>query len=130
MTHTISNSDDVIDSRDVIDRIEELTDEREAAMENGRKALAAWEQEYGDELKALESLAEEASVSPDWQHGENMIRDSYFTKYAEEFANDIGRVDGSLEWPLCHIDWEAAAEDLQQDYTSVKFDGVTYWIRS
>ena len=130
MTSTISNSDKVIDSRDVIDRIEYLTSERDDATEDGGKAIAAWEQEYGDELKALEALAEEASESPDWEHGETLIRDSYFTQYAEEFANDVGRVSGDMEWPLCHIDWEAAAEDLQQDYTSVDFDGVTYWIRS
>jgi hypothetical protein len=129
MTHTISSSDDVIDSRDVIERIEELTDERDDAAEAGGDELAAWEQEYGAELKALESLAEEASGSPDWQHGETLIRDSYFKQYAEEFASDIGRISGDMEWPLCHIDWDAAAEDLKQDYTSVEFDGVTYWIR-
>jgi len=130
MTNTISNSDNVIDSRDVIDRIEHLTSERDDAVEEGGDAIAAWEQEYGDELKALEALADEASGAADWEHGESLIRDSYFTQHAEELANDIGRVNGDLEWPLCHIDWEAAAEDLQQDYTSVDFDGVTYWIRS
>ena len=130
MTHTISNSDDVIDSRDVIERIEELSNARDEAAEAGDEAVASWEQEYGDELKALESLADEASGSPDWEHGESLIRDSYFTQYAKEFANDVGRVSGDMEWPLCHIDWEAAAEDLQQDCTSVDFDGVTYWIRS
>jgi len=130
MTHTISNSDDVIDSRGVIKRIEELASERDDAAEAGGEALVSWEHEYGDELKALESLADEASGCRDWEYGETLIRDSHFTRYAEEFANDIGRVNGDLEWPLCHIDWEAAAEDLQQDYTSVEFDGVTYWIRS
>lgn len=130
MTHTISNSDDMIDSRDVIERIEELSNARDEAAEGGDEAVSSWEQEYGDELKAIESLADEASGSPDWEHGEALIRDSYFTEYAEQFANDVGRVSGDMEWPLCHIDWEAAAEDLQQDYTSVDFDGVTYWIRS
>jgi hypothetical protein len=27
------------------------------------------------------------------------------------------------------IDWDATAENIQADYTSVDFDGVTYWIR-
>lgn len=28
-----------------------------------------------------------------------------------------------------YIDWKRAAEALQSDYTSVEFDGVTYWVR-
>ena len=28
------------------------------------------------------------------------------------------------------IDWAQAARELRMDYTSVDFDGVTYWIRS
>lgn len=130
MTRTVSNRDDVIDSRDVIERIEELTEAKDNAIEEGGNAVDAWESEYGDELKSLESLADEAAGCSDWEHGSTLIRDSYFTSYAEEFANDIGRVSGDMEWPLCHIDWDAAAEDLQQDFTSVEFDGVTYWVRS
>lgn len=41
----------------------------------------------------------------------------------------MGALKGATEWPLRHIDWDAAAEELKQDYTSVEFDGVTYWIR-
>ena len=33
-------------------------------------------------------------------------------------------------WPFNCIDWEKAAEELQQDYMSIDFDGVTYWMRS
>ena len=33
-------------------------------------------------------------------------------------------------WPYSCIDWEQAAEELQQDYMSVEFDGVTYWMRA
>ena len=37
----------------------------------------------------------------------------------------------SGEWPWRHmkIDFEAAAEEAKQDYTSVEFFGITYWIR-
>lgn len=108
---TPTNSDNVIDSRDVID-----------AIENGDLE--------GEELKALEDLAEEAEGSPDWPHGETLIRDSYFEDYARELAEDTGMVKGNEDWPLRHIDWEAAADELKGDYFSVDFDGVDYWIRS
>ena len=106
-----SNADDLIDSRDVIDAIEN------ADLDD-------------DELKALKELAEEASGSPDWEYGETLIRDSYFENYARELAEDTGAIKGDEDWPLRHIDWEAAADELKNDYFSVDFDGVEYWIRS
>jgi hypothetical protein len=118
----ISNSDDIIDSRDVIERIAEL----EAQRDEG-------DDDYGEaeELSALEALAEEAgSYAPDWEYGEALIRYSYFEDYARELADDIGAIDADASWPACFIDWGAAADALKMDYTSVDFDGVEYWVRS
>jgi hypothetical protein len=58
-----------------------------------------------------------------------MIRDSYFEDYAREFADDIGAINAYAAWPGTHIDWKAAAEDLQQDYSTIEYEGVTYWYR-
>lgn len=33
-------------------------------------------------------------------------------------------------WPNTCIDWDEAARELQYDYFTVEFDGITYWIRS
>ena len=68
----------------------------------------------------------------DWYHGETLIRDDEFVDHARTFAEDIGAIDGDTQqrWPLYCIDWEAAAKDLQMDYTSVEFLGVDYWVRS
>lgn len=116
-----SNSDDLIDSRDVIETI---------------RALESLREEYGDDeidvdyLEALKALQAEAEpYAADWQYGETLIRDSYFQTYAMEFADDIGAVDLKAGWPNSCIDWERAADELKMDYTEVSFDGVDYWIR-
>ena len=148
MTRTISNADDIIDSRDVIARIAELEAEREdlataahALDDDGfnigtpddADALETWDIENGDELTALHALAAEGSDTiSDWQDSATLIRDSYFQTYAEELADDIciappKNRDGSIAWPFTCIDWEQAARELQYDYSSVEFDGVTYW---
>ena len=114
----ITKMDDVIDSRDVIARIEELTDEEE---------LDSWDKE---ELKALLSLQEEASGSPDWIYGETLVRDTYFKDYAQELAEECGLITEGAGWPNTCIDWDQATRELQMDYTSVEFDGIDYWIRS
>ncbi len=117
----ISNRDDMIDSRDVIERIEELeTDAEELEAIGGREELTA--------LKAL--AAEGADYASDWHHGEALIQDTYFEEYARELANDIGAINSDASWPNNCIDWERAARELQMDYTSIDFDGVEYWVRS
>lgn len=134
----ITNSEDVIDSRDVIARIETLESEQETLKGDwdGSSLLDApaefleWEKEYGEELDSLRALAEEAEgYASDWQYGEALIRDSYFEDYARDLADDIGAINKDATWPCNCIDWEQAARELQQDYTSVEFGGVTYWIR-
>ena len=110
----ITNAEDIIDSRDVIARIEWLEDDDDLTDDER------------DELAALQALAQEASGSPDWQ----LIADSYFKTYAMELAEDIGAVSRDAGWPGCHIDWDAAADALKMDYTCVTFGGVDYWIRS
>jgi hypothetical protein len=139
-TKEITKYDDIIDSRDVIARIEALTDERDTWVENEggdddeqNRTAEDWAGEFPDEaseLAALESLAEEASGSPDWIHGEALIRDSYFKEYAQELAEDCDMIPAGLSWPLNCIDWDFAARELQNDYFTVEFDGITYWIRS
>jgi hypothetical protein len=118
-TTEITNNEDVIDSRDVIERIDYLETDEEALDEDER-----------DELTALRALAAEAEgYAADWQYGETLIRDTYFKDYAMELAEDIGAIDSNASWPNTCIDWDQAARELQYDYTSVDFDGVTYWIR-
>ena len=117
-----TNSDDVIDSREVIEAIEELRALLADADEDG--------DEMADELAALEALADEGAELADWQYGETLVRDSYFEDYARELADDIGAINRDAGWPMTYINWTAAAEALQMDYTAIDFDGVTYWGRA
>ena len=113
----IYNTEDIIDSRDIIERIEYLqgSDDKDEL----------------EELAALERVAQKGEdYSPDWRYGEALIRDSYFKEYAQELAEDIGAISNDQSWPNTCIDWDQAARELQMDYTCVDFDGAEYWIRS
>ena len=156
--------DEVIDSRDVIARIEYLESRRDESQPcdwfvndatepawccnthmydgtgdypatgehpadcpfKGEEPLTEDEEEELTELLALQS---EADGAADWAYGETLIRDDYFPSYAEELASDIGAINPDATWPLNCIDWEEAARQLQQDYSSVTWAGTTYWIR-
>jgi hypothetical protein len=129
-TTTIMNDQDIIDSRDIIDRIEEL---KELIEGEGCEDACT---EYKLELAMLEDLADQGqSESSDWIHGETLIRRSYFVDYTEELINDCYEMPKQMhsgDWPFRHmtIDYEAAAKELEQDYASIDFDGVEYLIRS
>jgi hypothetical protein len=163
----ISNTDNVLDSRDIIARIEYLESERESltdevdtaqdalddldsddfvevsafeqAEEDAKDALVTaqanvkdWdESDEGQELAKLKAFAEEAeSSSSDWTYGATLIHEDYFEDHARELAEDLGYYNSKNErWPYTCIDWAQAAEELKQDYTSVDFDGETYWVR-
>ena len=128
-TDEIRNTEDVIDSRDVIARIEYLESVIEdCASDPDIDDDTSDEQE---ELEALKALAEEGEGSTDWAYGEALINESYFTKYTEELCKDIGDIPSELPWYIAnHIDWDGVAEEIKLDYMEVSFAGATYYIRS
>jgi hypothetical protein len=141
----ISKYDDIIDSRNVIARIDELEseiddlkeqlteleDDEEEDNEMEIAEISDMLEELEGELDPLKALAEDASCyNADWRFGETLIRDSYFKEYTMDMAEDIGAIGQKVSWPLDCIDWDQAADALKQDYTSVDFDGEEFWIRS
>lgn len=127
-----TNTADIIDSRDVIARIDELEGECDDLYPDGwDDDTEESEDDMGElsELRILLSLQDEAGGG-DWSYGEALIRDTYFKDYARQLAEDIGALENTDAWPGRCIDWDQAAEELQQDYTSVDYDGVEYWIRA
>lgn len=131
-TTRINCYDDIIDSRDVIARIDELQSERDEYCSDSDKYADDWATEYPEdaaELTSLESLAEEAEgYAGDWQYGEALIHNSYFTEYIIDMLKDCGTLPSDIPWYI-EIDEEKTADNCKADYTSVDFDGETYWIR-
>ena len=128
---TIDNTDDTIDSRDVIARIEELESDLQD-MEDQRGELDEKIKEWkigsdGLELEALEDLASQGENSADdWSYGVQLIRDSYFEQAMDEMVSECYELPKDLPfWMTITYDYDA----LKQDYTSVDFDGETYWVR-
>jgi len=133
--------DDIIDSRDLENRRDELQDEyneylaeREAfkndAIDSGKEFVEEDYPEFDDldELNRLIKICEEGeSTFSEWKYGTILINDSYFEEYAREYAQDIGAIERDTSWPCTYIDWEAAANALKMDYCSMDIDGETYY---
>lgn len=87
-----------------------------------------------EELRVLEELLDDLKGyggdhqwCGDW-YPVTLIRDDYFQEFAEEYANEAGDMPAD-SWPHRHIDWEAAADELKQDYSTVDYDGAEYYYR-
>jgi hypothetical protein len=53
-----------------------------------------------------------------------LIHEDNFIDAMRELCEDIGDLPDYIV-----IDWEATAENLRADYTSVEFEGSTYYTR-
>lgn len=161
MPREITNSDDMIDVRDVIERYEELEDERQTltdALEETREANIETPTEDYDEIEALQTARDAAKDALDeWTASDDasehaifktlleelrgngvdhqwcgdwypitLIRDEYFEEAMDDLLEDCGDMPKNIPSYLkITVDYSA----LQMDYSSVEFDGVTYWYR-
>ena len=133
MTDYIDPNADLIDSRDVIERFEELDGQNNDA--NDPDALFPAEPLSDDEKAEHASLATllqevENNAGEEARFGVAIIADSYFGDYAQQLAEDIGAIPRNAGWPLAHIDWEAAAAALQVDYANIDWEGQEWWVRA
>ena len=149
-----NGNDNLIDPRDIGQRINELESERGnfegtiEDLEEGR--VTAVNTGTADEVIALnEEIAEARAALEEWDNSdearelktlkdfwddidqnESLIADSYFEEYAQELAEELGYMDSANRWPYTCIDWEQAARGLQQDYSLVTLADSEYWQRS
>lgn len=117
----LTDGRDTMDTREVLARVKFL----EESVNDGDGA-----DDEKAELAALREFVDELDGYGDLADGETLIRDSYFPTFAREFAQDVGDFKDDGRWPHSCIDWDRAAEELQEDYVSAELDGVTYWMRA
>ena len=143
MAHTtLDTTADIIDTRDIIARIEELEAEYEPISDSDDDAAReAWDNtDEGKELSMLLELMEgmkgyggDEQWRGDW-YPITLIRESYFTDYIKELIHDCYEMPKEMNtgaWPYRHmtIDYEAAADEAKGDYNELEIDGVTYFYR-
>lgn len=127
--------DDQVCVRDLMSLIEEMN------------SLVSDLEKIREELRSHRSISEVADIDemlsdPDIKEyqaaydeisaykGKHLISESYFVHHAADLAEDLGLVDRNASWPFNRIDWEAAAEDLKQDYTRISIGSEDYYVRN
>lgn len=112
------------------ERLDEIIAETQALNVEKADLIAGQDDSDLEELAQLKAFVEEVEgYANDRVRDTTFIRESHFTEYAEQLAEDIGAVNEGAQWPNNCIDWDKAASELKIDYTSADLDGVTYWFR-
>ena len=110
--------------------IEEMLDEAEAELED---LEAADSREDTDDFQAAKEKVEalKDALKTVGEDGWPLIPDDDFKEYAQDLAYEtLGTKTPWGSWPLDCIDWEQAADELRQDYSSIEIDGEDYYYRS
>jgi hypothetical protein len=127
---TISNTEDMLDVRDIMARVEELEESLSSAKVEDNFHTNEDREELAT-LNALRNALKGNSGDEQWRdawYPVTLIRANYFTDYARELIVDCGHI--SHDFPSwIEIDWKETAENVKQDYSSVDYDGVDYWYR-
>lgn len=114
--------DDVIDTRDIIERIEELESDAETGSDLTEEETA--------ELNKLRDLIEECSqYNSDTEYGATLINENYWVDYVKELLEDCGDIPRDLPHYIA-IDWEETASNIQVDYVTITVDHHTYFLLS
>lgn len=133
--------DDIVNRRDIEDRIEELESEREDFLDNTcaeakldelddgydelrEETALIWEKQTGEghEWRTLTDVLEEMGDA------DYLVSELYFPKYIKETLEDCGDIPRDLPWYV-EIDWDATASNVKSDYSELEWDGHTYLYR-
>ena len=133
MTNYIDNTQDIINVRDIIDRVEELESSiQDYENEDGDLELHDEHVSQKEELEELRGVLSELAgygggkqFEGDW-YPITLIHDSYFEIAMDELLEDIGYIPRDLP---CYLTITVDYVALQQDYSSVDIGGETYWYR-
>lgn len=150
----ISNSNDILDSRNIQERFDYLQGEiQDAFYDANRESFdfaEAWEKSSEktekivlrlvklglldecdfEEWKLIKETFIDAFESDgEFGHGITFLRDSYMDEdWAEDEMQDLGYLKKDIpSLILNNIDFVGILEDLQKNYDTLDFDGVTYW---
>jgi hypothetical protein len=115
----ISNMDDTLDTRDILERIKELESDKDSLEEEETKELKI----LSDLIEEIDSMCGEQSSD-----GVFLISDYYWAEYVEEMVQDIGDLPHGIPHYIV-IDWEATADNVKVDYDEIDFDGQTFLYR-
>ena len=95
--------------------------------------IESWKEDWLDEIEEItdiEKLEDEVNnyAGDNFNDGVNLIDEDDFEDFVEDDLKQLDYIPKDFPTWI-EIDWKATANNVQQDYTEVKFRGTTYLYR-
>lgn len=86
-----------------------------------------FEESEAEELLALRGAFDDIGTCA----GNALIAEDHFEEYTQRTTEDVGDLPGGKDnWLFQFIDWKAAADYMQLDYSKIVVGSVDYWVQS
>ena len=89
-----------------------------------------WKEDNSDDFDHIEEINYLEGELTDFIYGETLIPNDDFTDYCEDMVNDRYNLKDVPDFIKNNINWEGVASDLEVDYSSVTYQGVSYLVRA
>lgn len=108
----LAEAGDNVDTNEIIERLDD--------------AKADFDEDEQTELKELKELSDEV---PEWEFGATLICVDDWVDYVKEMLEDCGDIPKNLP-SYIEIDWEKTADNIEADYSTIDYQGDTYYYRN
>lgn len=118
-----------LDTRDLNERVDYLLEVQDTCTETNEDGdctlmdCISHDEDVNQELNNLNTILAEV------EYGETLINTDYWIDYVTDLGEDIGGMKDQ-SWPFNHIDWDAAADELAEDYSEIEVDGNSFYYHS
>jgi len=122
----------IADKKEEIEELETELEDEEEEEEDAKIELESKIANAKDELLDIENEASDIlelhEDCDNYARGSNLINESCFNEYCEEFAYECGEItrDSTMSF---YVDWEKYAEDCKIDYTTITFQGTDFYVQ-
>lgn len=117
-------SEDYLNSSDIIARINELEGE---LFDEDKNLVEGYDHEEFQEYENLKVINDEGEkYIEDWTYGATLVSEDAWVDYATDYIQEAYYGVTWTDFPYSHMDWEAAADELREDYYEIEIDGETY----
>jgi DNA repair exonuclease SbcCD ATPase subunit len=111
-------------------KAEDALEDAQIDVKKAREELEEWTKDYMDDYTMWKQAYSELDNYGAISNQEQLIAESAFTDYIQQFVNDCGDVPDLPSYILLNIDWDGVASDLSVDYSQIEIDGNTFYFRS
>ena len=138
----------MIDTRNLVEKREELQtnlvdsfnnyfdteiedfDELTKHIDNSEdEDVQKWKEDNSDDFDHIEEIDELEDEISEFTFGKTLIPNDDFTEYCEDMINGCYYMKNVPSFVKDNINWDGVASDLEVDYSSVTYQGESYFYR-